>query len=76
VLRGVKQVGRVCEGCAVLQRGLAGRCGYCMRDTKPVPLDEVIVDRVLAAGGTVTVMDDHEALARHEGLIAALRYAA
>lgn len=76
VLRGFRQVGRVCEACAALQRGLAGRCSYCMRDTKPVPLDEVIVDRVLAAGGTVTVMDDHEALARHEGLIAALRYAA
>jgi hypothetical protein len=76
VLRGFKQIGRVCEACAALQRGLAGRCGYCRQDTKPVPLDEVIVERVLAAGGTVTVLDQHEALARHEGLIAALRYAA
>ena len=69
-------MGRVCDACLALQRGLAGRCGYCMRDTRPVPLDEAIIDRVLATGGDVTVVDRHESLARHGGLLASLRYAA
>jgi peptide subunit release factor 1 (eRF1) len=76
VLRDFRDVGRVCESCGALQRGLAGRCSYCSRDTRPVPLDEVIVDRVLATGGSVTVVDRHETLARHGGLLALLRYAA
>ena len=76
MLRGFRQIGRVCEACAALQRGLAGRCGYCSRDTKPVPLDEMIVERVLAAGGDVTIVEDHAGLSQHGGLVAALRYAA
>jgi peptide subunit release factor 1 (eRF1) len=76
LLRGFREIGRVCEACRALQRGLAGRCGYCTRETKPVPLDETLVDRVLATGGSVTVVDGHRALARHGGLVASLRYAA
>jgi hypothetical protein len=76
VLRGFRQIGRICEACAALQRGLAGRCGYCSGDTKPVQLDEMIVERVLAAGGDVTIVEDHAGLSRHGGLVAALRYAA
>jgi peptide chain release factor subunit 1 len=76
VLRDFRDVGHVCEGCGALQRGLAGRCSYCSRETKPVPLDEALIDRVIAAGGTVTMVDRHASLARRGGVVAMLRYAA
>lgn len=76
VLREFRDTGHVCESCKAVQRGLAGRCHYCGRDTKPVALDEAIVDRVLAAGGTVTRIERHAGLARRGGVVALLRYAA
>jgi peptide subunit release factor 1 (eRF1) len=76
VLRAFQGVGRRCEGCAALQRGLAGRCSYCGHETKPVPLNEAIIDRVLAAGGSVTRVERHAQLAQRGGIVALLRYAA
>ena len=76
VLRDFQGVGRACESCAALQRGLAGRCSYCGQETKPVPLDEAIIDRVLAAGGAVTRVERHGQLAQRGGIVALLRYAA
>lgn len=76
VLRDFRDVGRSCEGCGALLRGLGGPCGYCRRETRPVPLDEAIIDRVLAAGGSVTMVDRHAGLERGGGVLAMLRYAA
>jgi peptide subunit release factor 1 (eRF1) len=76
VLRDFRDVGRVCTACGALQQGLAGRCAWCGRDTRTVPLDEAIIDRVIAAGGTVTRVDRHADLARRGGVVALLRYAA
>jgi hypothetical protein len=61
VLRDFRDVGHACETCGALQRGLAGRCAYCERETRPVLLDEAIIDRVIAGGGSVTVVDRHAA---------------
>lgn len=76
VLRDFRDTGHVCEACHAVQRGLAGRCHYCGRETKPVALDEAIIDRVIAAGGTVTRIERHAGLQRRGGLVALLRYAA
>ncbi|MBI1737389.1 MAG: host attachment protein [Candidatus Rokubacteria bacterium] len=76
VLREFRDFGRVCQTCAALQRGLAGGCAYCGHETKPVPLDEAIIDRVIAAGGAVTRIERHAQLAQRGGIVALLRYAA
>jgi peptide subunit release factor 1 (eRF1) len=76
VLRDFRDVGHVCESCGALQRGLAGQCSYCRRETKPVALEEAVIDRVIATGGTVTLIDRHAGLARRGGVVALLRYAA
>jgi len=76
VLRGAHDVGRACEGCGALQRGLGGACSYCGRETRPVELEEAIVDRVISTGGVVTVVDQHAWLSRRGGVAALLRYAA
>lgn len=76
VLREFRDFGRRCEACAALQRGLAGGCAYCGHETKPVPLDEAIIDRVIAAGGAVTRVERHAQLAQRGGIVALLRYAA
>lgn len=76
VLRGAHDLGRQCEGCRALQRGLAGACGYCGRETRPVELEEAIIDRVIATGGGVTVVERHAWLSRQGGVAALLRYAA
>jgi len=76
VLRDFREVGRSCAGCGALLRGIGGPCGYCRHETRPVPLDETIIDRVLATGGSVTMVDGHPGLERGGGLLAMLRYAA
>lgn len=76
VLRGAHDVGRQCESCGALLRGLGGACSYCGHDTRPVELEEAIVDRVIATGGSVTMVDHHEWLSRRGGIAALLRYAA
>jgi peptide subunit release factor 1 (eRF1) len=75
LLRDFREIGRECEACAALQKGLGGACAYCGRDTKPASLDEMLIDRVIAAGGRVTTVDRHDELARRGGLVALLRYA-
>jgi release factor family 10 len=76
VLREFREVGRECEGCGALQKGLAGQCAYCGKETRPASLDEALIDRVIAAGGSVSTVDRHDGLARRGGVLALLRYAA
>ncbi len=76
MLETFREIGRECESCVTLQRGLAGPCAYCGKETRPVELDEAMVDRVVAAGGSVTLLARHSALERRGGVLALLRYAA
>ena len=76
LLRDFQEVGRVCDACGALSRGVGGACGYCRHETRPTPLDEELVDRVLAAGGTVTRLERNRSLAHRGGVLALLRYAA
>jgi hypothetical protein len=76
LLRGLRDIGRECEACKALQRGLAGGCSYCGHSTRTVELEETIVDRVIATGGGVTMIDRHGWLERRGGIVAVLRYAA
>jgi hypothetical protein len=76
LLRNLRNVGRECETCKALQRGLAGACSYCGHATRTVDLEETIVDRVIATGGSVTMIDRHGWLERRGGVVAVLRYAA
>jgi hypothetical protein len=68
--------GAVCEACSALQLARAGRCRFCNGVTRGAELGEAMVDRVLASGGTVGVIERHAGLAEHEGVGALLRYAA
>lgn len=76
VWRGLRDVGRECHVCKALQRGLAGACSYCGRDTRTVDLQEAVVDRVIATGGAVSLIAGHAWLERRGGVAAVLRYAA
>jgi hypothetical protein len=76
VWRALRDVGRECDACKALQRGLAGGCSYCGRDTRTIDLQEAIVDRVIATGGSVSLIDTHAWLERRGGVAAVLRYAA
>jgi peptide subunit release factor 1 (eRF1) len=73
-LRGVREAGRRCAACEALQRGSAPRCGRCGGETRAVELSEALVDRVLAAGGQVEVVEAHEGLRGVGGVAARLRY--
>jgi Bacterial archaeo-eukaryotic release factor family 10 len=68
--------GVVCEACSALQRPGTGRCSFCNGVTRATELGEAMVERVLASGGTVGVLERHAGLAEHQGVGALLRYAA
>src|SRR5439155_23709958 len=74
LLKDFRVIGRVCEGCDALQRGLGGACAYCRRPTRPVQFDEELVDRVIATGGAVSTIERHAGLAQRGGILALLRY--
>jgi stalled ribosome rescue protein Dom34 len=44
------------------------------KETQPVELGEAMVDRVVATGGTVEVLETHAGLARVGGVAGLLRY--
>jgi peptide subunit release factor 1 (eRF1) len=73
-LRTFRESGRRCAACKTLQRGVAARCGRCGGDTGEVELGAALVDRVLAAGGQVEILEAHEGLAGRGGVAARLRY--
>ncbi len=75
LLAGFRETGRVCAGCASLQRGDGASCRLCGKPTKATELGEAIVDRVIAAGGKVETVERHGGLERVGGVAARLRYA-
>jgi peptide subunit release factor 1 (eRF1) len=74
LLSGFSHAGRLCLGCASLQRGPDLICRLCGNEAKPVELANALVDRVIASGGEVESLDVHEALGRVGGVAALLRY--
>lgn len=75
LLKGFDRRGRACVACAALQNGEAGACRVCGAPTRETELGEAIVDRVIAAGGVVEVVEAHRGLAHVGGIAARLRYA-
>jgi peptide subunit release factor 1 (eRF1) len=74
LLRSFREDGRHCTGCGALRRGDAAACPLCGGATEPRELGEALVERVLATGGRVDVVDGHERLHQVGGVAAALRY--
>jgi peptide subunit release factor 1 (eRF1) len=66
--------GRVCGGCGALQRGAGAMCRLCGQPTRAVDLADAMADRALAAGGTVQMVEIHQALTHFGGVAARLRY--
>jgi hypothetical protein len=75
LLRGFRELGRACPGCGSLQPGDAAACRLCGHATAPAELGEALVNRTIAAGGQVTMIDAHPALARAGSAAARLRFA-
>jgi peptide subunit release factor 1 (eRF1) len=73
-LRGFRETGRQCAACGALHRGSATACRLCGGDTREVELGKALVDRVLAAGGQVELVEAHEGLRGVGGVAARLRY--
>ncbi|MCL6641442.1 MAG: host attachment protein, partial [Candidatus Rokubacteria bacterium] len=65
--------GGACERCDALQQE-AGACRLCGGPVRGVELGEAMVERVVAAGGTVTRLTAHAGLAAVGGVAARLRY--
>jgi peptide chain release factor subunit 1 len=74
VLKGWSLAGGLCPGCGALQRGEAPACRFCGGAVTPADLGVALVDRVIAAGGTVEQVEVHQELARVGGVAALLRY--
>jgi hypothetical protein len=74
ILRGWDEAGLACAGCAALQRGAQTTCRWCGKPTTAVSLGEAIVQRVIAADGTVESARTHAGLERAGGVAALLRY--
>jgi peptide subunit release factor 1 (eRF1) len=75
ILRSWEEAGRVCPACGALQRGTSTACRWCGKPTSAVSLGEAIVQRVIAAEGTVESARAHAGLERAGGVAALLRYA-
>ncbi len=74
VLRGVRGPAAACVGCGTLFSGEADECRLCGKALKPVGLGEALIQRVLAAGGSVDTVEAHQRLAAVGGVAALLRY--
>jgi len=74
VLESFREAGAVCAACGALQREFRFACLFCGRPTRAAELGEAMVERVVAAGGHVTTVERHAALAGAGGVVARLRY--
>jgi Bacterial archaeo-eukaryotic release factor family 10 len=74
VLESVREPGVACAACGALQRAFHFACAFCGRPTQTVELGEAAVERVVAAGGQVTTVERHAALAAAGGVVARLRH--
>jgi peptide chain release factor subunit 1 len=74
LLASFAEAGGACQACGRLQTGPAETCRRCGGPAGRCALGEAAVGRVLAAGGTATVLGTHAGLARVGGLAAILRF--
>ena len=74
LLKRFGESGRVCAYCGALQPGDGPACRVCGKATTRIELGEAMVDRVIAAGGLVEMVEGHDDLARAGGVAALLRY--
>jgi hypothetical protein len=74
LLRAFAEPGAECSACGALAPGTNAVCPRCGAPSKEVDLRETMVDRVIAAGGSVSALDNHAALAAAGGVAARLRY--
>ncbi len=75
LLESFREPGRACATCGGLHAGDEPACRFCGKATRPVELGERIAERVIADGGTVETLLEHEGLADAGGIAAELRYA-
>ena len=57
-----------------IQPGAGGGCRVCGGATQPTELGEALVERVVATGGSVEMVETQPWLERVEGVAALLRY--
>lgn len=74
LLRSFHQRGRACPDCGALQPGDAATCRLCGQGTVAIELGEGMVNRTIASGGGVTMVDAHPALSRAGHVSARLRF--
>ena len=67
------EAGRRCAACGSIQPGAGGDCHVCGGTTQPLDLGEALVERVVATGGSVDMVEEPW-LGRVEGVAALLRY--
>jgi peptide subunit release factor 1 (eRF1) len=73
LLRTFHEAGRRCSECGAIQPGGSGDCRVCGGETEPLELGEALVERVVATGGSVDMVEEPW-LGRVEGVAALLRY--
>jgi peptide subunit release factor 1 (eRF1) len=73
LLKTFHEAGRRCSACGVIQPGSGGDCRVCGGDTEALELGEALVERVVATGGSVDMVEEPW-LGRVEGVAALLRY--
>jgi hypothetical protein len=66
----------VCEACGALKAGASTRCRECGGPARAVRIADAVVERVIAAGGSVELVEASPALEQVDGLAARLRYPA
>jgi hypothetical protein len=76
LVRSFQRPGARCEGCGALQPPASGACSFCGATTQPTELGEAMTSRVLASGGSVSVVNRHGGLDGRDGVGALLRYVA
>jgi peptide subunit release factor 1 (eRF1) len=74
IMRDFRATGAACSACGALEPRACVACGLCGAATRHVPLEQVLVERVLAAGGAVDVVEQDPDLAGVGGVAARLRY--
>jgi peptide subunit release factor 1 (eRF1) len=74
LLRSFDEEGRACSACQALQDAASTVCRWCNAVTRSIELGEAMVQRVLAAGGDIAIVDVHAGLGRAGGIAALLRY--
>ena len=74
LLDGLREPGRHCTRCGALQRATPVDCPLCGGETRLEDLPRAMVDRVIASGGEVEIVEAHEDLRRAGGVAAHLRH--